>query len=77
MGSTLNVGRRLYGAWLLIASFKPNWGGCPRVALCGSAPAMDSLMKEISTSEKIFLGWEDLDGHVRKDNKGYERGNGG
>ena len=37
---------------------------------------IDGLLREIPTSEKIFLGG-DLNGHVGKDNRGYERVHGG
>ena len=37
---------------------------------------MDGFPQEISTSEKIFLGG-DLNGHLGKDNRGYERVHGG
>ena len=37
---------------------------------------IDGLLREISTSEKIFLGG-DLNGHVGKENRGYERVHGG
>ena len=37
---------------------------------------MDGFIQEIPIIEKIFLG-EDLNGHVGKDNRGYERVHGG
>ena len=38
---------------------------------------MDGLLQEIPTSNKIFLGGGNLNRHVGKDNRGYERVHGG